>query len=162
MFASWLIPAFIAAVLWGVVGILQKLGSNRMNASSLLAWVMVGYVLALPLFWRGSGLAALSRSDLFWGTLAGAANGLGTWALFAALERGAKASVAIPLTALYPMVTVAFAYLMLHERLGFLDWVGVMLALGAGAMLSYEPEPQGSSDNEVKFDEFPGGIKEDS
>lgn len=140
MFAGWLLSALLAALLWGVVGILQKLGSNRVNASSLLAWVMAGYVLALPLFWSGSGLSLLTHKDLFWGILAGSANGLGTWFLFAALERGAKASVAIPLTALYPVVTVVFAYFILRERLAILDWVGVALALGAGAMLSYEPE----------------------
>jgi len=163
MFAGWLIPALVAALLWGIVGILQKLGSNRMNASSLLAWVMVGYVLALPLFWQGSGLASLSHKDLFWGTLAGAANGLGTWSLFAALERGAKASVAIPLTALYPMITVAFAYLILHERLAVLDWIGVALALGAGAMLSYEPEPAATArEAELRVEQFSGRIKEDS
>ncbi len=138
---GWLIPALLAALLWGVVGILQKLGSNRVDASSLLVWVMAGYVLALPLFWRGSGLGSLTHRDIFWGTLAGAANGLGTWFLFAALERGAKASVAIPLTALYPMVTVAFAFFILHERLAVLDWVGVAFAFSAGAMLSYEPQP---------------------
>jgi drug/metabolite transporter (DMT)-like permease len=101
---------------------------------------MAGYVLALPLFWRGSGLSSLSHKDLLWGILAGSANGLGTWFLFAALERGAKASVAIPLTALYPMVTVVFAYFILRERLAMQDWVGVAFALCAGAMLSYEPE----------------------
>lgn len=141
MFDGWLIPALIAALLWGVVGILQKMGSNRVNASSLLAWVMAGYVLSLPLFWKGSGLSELSHRDLFWGMLAGAANGLGTWSLFAALERGAKASVAIPLTALYPMITVALAFLILRERLALWDWIAVALALLAGAMLSYEPEP---------------------
>jgi transporter family protein len=138
--ASWFIPTLIATVLWGLVGVLQKLGSNRVNASSLLAWVMVGYVLALPVFWRGSGLAVLSHKALFLGILAGAANGLGTWFLFAALERGAKASVAIPLTALYPLITVALAYLALGERLGTREWVAVMLALCAGAMLSYETD----------------------
>ncbi len=163
MFAGWLIPALVAALLWGIVGILQKMGSNRMNASSLLAWVMVGYVLALPLFWKGTGLASLSHKDLFWGTLAGAANGLGTWSLFAALERGAKASVAIPLTALYPMLTVALAYLFLRERLAFLDWVGVALALGAGALLSYEPEAGATvREGKLELEHVSGGIKEDS
>ena len=138
--ASWLVPALIATALWGVVGVLQKLGSNRVNASSLLAWVMVGYVLALPLFWYGSGLKSLSSRALCLGILAGAANGLGTWALFAAFERGAKASVAIPMTALYPLVTVALAFVILHERLTVTEWVGVALALCAGVMLSYETE----------------------
>lgn len=162
MFSGWLIPALVAALLWGIVGILQKLGSNRINASSLLAWVMAGYILALPLFWQGSGLSSLTQKDLFWGILAGAANGCGTWFLFAALERGANASVAVPLTALYPTVTVAFAYFILRERLAFLDWIGVALALSAGAMLSYEPEARSTaSGSELKLEALTEQVKED-
>ena len=141
MLATWFIPALIAALLWGLVGVLQKLGSNRVDATSLLAWVMVGYVISLPVFWRGSELTALNHRSLWIGILAGAANGLGTWFLFVAFDRGAKASVAIPLTALYPLFTVVLAFLALHERLGVLEWVGVLCALCAGAMLSYETEP---------------------
>ena len=140
--ASWIIPTLIAAVLWGVVGVLQKLGSNRVNASSLLFWVMAGYVLALPLFCYGSGLQALSPKALLLGVLAGVANGLGTWTLFEAFERGAKASIAIPLTALYPLVTLVLAFVCLHERLTVTEWFATLLALCAGVMLSYEPEPK--------------------
>jgi uncharacterized membrane protein len=161
MFAGWLIPALLAAFLFGVVGILQKLGSNRVNASSLLVWVMAGYIVSLPLFWRGSSLNSLTHKDLFWGILAGAVNGFGTWFLFVALERGAKASVAIPLTALYPMLTAAFAFFILHERLALLDWVGVALAVSAGAMLSYEPEPDTVPGSELKFHALPQGTKEE-
>ena len=71
MFAGWLIPALLATFLFGVVGILQKLGSNRVNASSLLVWVMAGYIVALPLFWRGSGLGSLTSRDWFLGITAG-------------------------------------------------------------------------------------------
>lgn len=136
--ATWFLPAMLATVLWGFVGVLQKLGSNRVNAASLLVWVTVGYVVALPCFWVGSNLGALSPRALIIGILAGTVNGLGTWFLFAAFERGAKASVAIPLTALYPLVTVVLAYVLLSERLDTWEWVGVTLALCAGAMLSYE------------------------
>ena len=62
--------------------------------------------------------------------------------LFAAFERGAKASVAIPLAALYPLFTVVLAYLALRERLGVWEWIGVFCALCGGAMLSYETEPE--------------------
>ena len=135
---SWLIPALIATALWGAVGVLQKLGSNRINAVSLLVWVTVGYVISLPLMASGLHLAAVRPRMLMIGVLAGAANGFGTWALFESLERGAKASVAIPLTALYPLITLALACGFLAERLTALEGLGVALAVAAGAMLSYE------------------------
>ena len=73
------------------------------------------------------------------GLLGGFVNGLGNWAVFACLEKGAKASVAIPLTALYPLFTVILATGFLKERPSSLQWLGIALALAGGAMLSYEP-----------------------
>jgi uncharacterized membrane protein len=136
--ATWLLLALLAAFLWGIVGVLQKLGSTRLDAASLLVWVTAGYILALPCFWWGAQLPTLSPRALLLGAAAGTINGLGTWFLFAAFEKGAKASVAIPLTALYPLVTLGLAFLFLSERLTLLEWVGVLLALSGGAMLSYE------------------------
>jgi transporter family protein len=138
MMPDWLLPALIATLLWGIVGILQKLGSTLVNAASLLVWVTVGYVLALPCFLFGAGLGSLSPGVILLGVIAGTINGLGTWFLFAAFEKGAKASLAIPLTALYPLVTLGLAFVFLSERLTLAEWVGVLLALSGGAMLSYE------------------------
>jgi transporter family protein len=140
MMANWLMPALLATMLWGIVGILQKLGCTRINAASLLVWVTVGYVLSLPCFWAGADLGSLSAGALLLGVAAGTVNGLGAWSLFAAFEQGAKASVAIPLTALYPLITLGLAFLFLSERLTGWEWVGVLLALSGGAMLSYEKE----------------------
>jgi transporter family protein len=73
------------------------------------------------------------------GLIAGTVNGLGNWAVFACLEKGAKASVAIPLTALYPLCTIVLATAFLRERPTSLQWIGIALAVAGGAMLSYEP-----------------------
>jgi len=136
--SDWLGLSLIAAFFWGIVGLLQKLGTNRVSARSLLVWLTVGFVLFLPWFaWKGS-LLAIGARDAMLGILVGLVNGLGSWFLFHALEKGAKASIAIPLTALYPLVTVFLATLLLGESLTPRQWLGVALALGAGAMLSYE------------------------
>lgn len=137
---GWILPALVAVVLWGIVGVLQKLGTNRVDATSLLIWVMLGYILVLPLmFWR-SGSWVFSPTVLLVGVLAGCVNGLGTWLLFRSLESGAKASIAVPLTALYPAITVLLASVFLAERLSAREWLGIALALCGGAMLTYERE----------------------
>jgi len=139
---DWLGLSLIAAFFWGIVGLLQKLGTNRVSARSLLVWLTVGFVLFLPWFaWKGS-LLAIGARDAMLGILVGLLNGLGSWFLFHALEKGAKASIAIPLTALYPLVTVFLATLFLGESLTPRQWLGVALALAAGAMLSYETRPE--------------------
>jgi len=136
---GWLAYASIAIVLWGVVGLLQKLGTNRISSRSLVVWLTAGFVILLPFFWSQGGVRSLSRGIVAMGLLGGLLNGLGSWALFVSLEKGAKASVAIPMTALYPLFTVALAVVFLDERPTRLEWIGVALALAAGAMLSYEP-----------------------
>jgi bacterial/archaeal transporter family protein len=137
---TWLFYALMATLCWGVVGLLQKLGTNRISSRSLLIWLVVGFAALLPLLWRGGALAGLGWRTLSIGLLSGAANGLGSWALFEALERGAKASVAVPLTALYPLVTVVLARIFLAETLTFRQWIGIAMAVAGGAMLSYETE----------------------
>jgi len=46
--------------------------------------------------------------------------------------------VAVPLTALYPLLTVLLAISLLDEALTARQWLGVGLAVVAGSMLSYE------------------------
>lgn len=137
----WIIYAGVAILLWGVNGLFMKLGTNRISARSMVIWVTAGFVVLLPWMWKMTSLASLSTKVLLVGLIAGAVNGLGNWAVFACLEKGAKASVAIPLTALYPLCTVALAMVFLRERPTGLQWIGIALAVAGGAMLSYETAP---------------------
>ena len=140
--AVWLPYSLVALALWGVVGLLQKLGTNRVSAHSLFVWLTIGFGFLLPFFVQGSRILAMPAADISFGLLVGLTNALGSWFLFAALEKGAKASVAIPLTALYPLITALLAVALLGERLAGRQWVGLALAIVAGVLLSYEtPEP---------------------
>jgi len=135
----WMVYAGFAIVLWGINGLFMKLGTNRVSARSMVIWVTAGFVVLLPFSWSGTTLAGLSASVILVGLTAGTVNGLGNWAVFACLEKGAKASVAIPLTALYPLCTIVLATAFLRERPTALQWIGIALAVAGGAMLSYEP-----------------------
>ena len=137
---TWVFYACVATLCWGVVGLLQKLGTNRVSSRSLLVWLVVGFAAMLPALWRNGDITGLGWRVLLIGLLGGAANGFGSWALFEALERGAKASVAVPLTALYPLVTIVLARIFLAETLTLRQWAGIALAVAGGAMLSYETE----------------------
>src|SRR5437899_9554675 len=145
----WMIYAAVAIVLWGVNGLFMKLGTNRVSARSMVIWVTAGFVILLPWMWKLSGFGGLSTRAILVGLIAGAVNGLGNWAVFACLEKGAKASVAIPLTALYPLCTVALATAFLKERPTTLQWLGIALAVAGGAMLSYEPAPVASPEEQL-------------
>jgi drug/metabolite transporter (DMT)-like permease len=127
-------------VLWGVIGLFQKVGTSRVAARSLLVWLTAGYLLLLPMLLARAGVSGLNWRTVLIGVLGGFTNGLRARYLFASLEAGAKASVAVPLTALNPLVTMVSTFGFLGERLTALQWGGVTVAIFAGAMLSYEKE----------------------
>jgi len=59
----------------------------------------------------------------------------GNMTFYEALGQGGKAAVVVPLTTLYPMVTLALAALFLGETIGARQWAGIALALLAIFML---------------------------
>jgi drug/metabolite transporter (DMT)-like permease len=138
---NWVAASLLVIVLWGVVGLFQKVGANHSSSDSLFLWTTAGYLLLIPFLLPYSQLLTLDRRSILVGVAAGLTNGIGAWCLYAALEKGASASVAVPLTALNPTITIALAVGFLHERLTAVQIVGVIAALAAGAMLSYEPSP---------------------
>lgn len=139
----WIFYSCLVIVFWGVVGLFQKLGSNRMSPKGIIVWMTLGYILLIPWLLTKGTVSNLSPRDTIIGVLGGLTNGLGAWYLFASLDAGAKASVAVPLTALNPLLTMLLAMLILSERLTPLQWFGVALAIIAGVMLSYETQPGG-------------------
>jgi transporter family protein len=132
----WFWFAAIVIISWGIVGLLQKLSTNYLPANSALIWLVVGFLLLEPLMYPGRALFHYSLRSLTWALLSGVLNALGAWALLAAMYRGGKASIVSPLTALYPLVVVVVAPVLLHESITFLQGIGVACALTAVVLLS--------------------------
>lgn len=143
MIPGWMLFAGIALVFWGITGVTQKLATNRISSELSFIWfayamIAISAVLAVlvPMHWH-------VRPLIFWAAVAGGTlNGLGALTSFTALESGGKASVVISLISLYPLVTVAFAFTVLHERLTLAQWVGVGIAIVAAILLSLEPKAE--------------------
>ncbi len=147
--AEWVTLSLIAVVLWGVVGLLQKVTTNYITADAVLIWDRVGYLSLLPWLLATTSLSKLGSGDFVIGTLDGITNSLGAWFLYAALASGAKASIAVSLTALYPLLTVLMAVGFLGEKVKPLQWFGIVLAVVAGVLMSLEtPSPSRSEDLE--------------
>jgi transporter family protein len=134
--APWFWFAVVVLVCWGIVGLLQKLSTNHLSAEWALIWLVVGFLILQPWLYPGNVLLTYSSRSLLWALLSGVFNALGAWALLAALKSGGKASVVSPFTALYPLVVVLVAPLILHESINLLQGVGVVCALAAVVLLS--------------------------
>lgn len=138
---GWMWFAAIALVFWGITGVTQKLATNKISSELSFVWfayamiaISVTLALFVPIHWH-------VRPVIFWAAVAGGTlNGLGALTSFTALESGGKASVVISLISLYPLVTVAFAFTVLHERLTLAQGVGVGVAIVAAILLSLEPK----------------------
>src|SRR5688572_6165745 len=144
--SAWLLYSLLALLLYGVVGLLQKLTTNRISADAALVWYSLGYLILFPWFLKGADFSGVPTASLIIGLLVGFTARSGEYFLFSSLGSGAKASVAVPLTSTYPLVTLLLAMVFLAERLTARQWAGIALALLAGALMSYERGESGVSD----------------
>lgn len=132
----WFWYAVIVLVAWGVVGLFQKLTTNYISAESTLVWLVLGFLLFEPFVYPGPALFTYSTRSVVYGLVCGLLNIVGAWALFAAMKSGGKASIVAPFTALYPVIVVAAAPLVLHESVTRLQGAGIICALIAVVLLS--------------------------
>ena len=69
--------------------------------------------------------------------IAGVMMALGAVAFYVALQTG-KAIVIVPLTSLYPVVTIMLSYLILHEQISLTKGIGIVLAVVALVLMALE------------------------
>jgi transporter family protein len=134
--APWLLFTILALFCFGVVGLLQKLATDLISAEATLVWLIVGFLFLEPFVYGGSSTFHYSARSITIVVLAGVLNSLGSWAVFAAMKSGGKASVVVPLTAVYPMVVCVLAPLLLHEHITFVQGIGITCGLGAIFLLA--------------------------
>lgn len=140
-FPKWLLWSLATIVLWGSWGLVSKVASDGIDAymnqllyTAGLAPLMVFVAITVH---RERGQKSINRrAGVSWAFLTGILGGIGNIAFFQALVKGGKASVVAPVTALFPMVTVLLALILLKEKLGRTQWLGLALAFAAIYMLS--------------------------
>jgi transporter family protein len=126
--------------MWGLWGFFGKLALQKGMAPTtmFLTEVITSAACTVPLvvvLFRNHSLSQVHTSWNVFGVLSGAGLALGLLCYYVALEK-TQASILVPLTAMYPVVSVLLSYAVLHERLSLLQWVGVVLVVGAILLLS--------------------------
>ncbi|MGA2632379.1 MAG: DMT family transporter [Terriglobia bacterium] len=134
--APWFWFALVVLVFWGACGIFQKLTTNHISAESAMIWLVVGYLLLQPFLYPGKVLFHYSTQNIIWGLLSGFLSTLGSCGLYAALRCGGRASIVIPISAMYPLVVVVLAPFLLHESITLVQGCGVACALIGVALVS--------------------------
>jgi bacterial/archaeal transporter family protein len=137
---AWFWFSVITLIFFGITGVTQKLSTNNISFEMSFVWfcvavcaVSAAIAVLLPLDWRSLNLSLIALA-----ALGGLLNGLGSLTSFAALKRGGKASIVIPIINLYPLVTIGGVWLFLGEKLSATQMIGIVLALAAAVLLSQE------------------------
>jgi transporter family protein len=129
----WLLYTLLTMLLWGGWGVLSKPLSSALSPWQVQTLSALGLLPVLALLGRSPNLrtGANRARGCALGFASGLLSGLGNVAYYQALAAGGKAAAVTPITALYPLVTVALAVLFLRERLNPVQTVGVGVSLVA-------------------------------
>jgi transporter family protein len=139
---AWLLWSLATIALWGLWGLVSKLASEGVDAYTNQLLYTVGLLPLAALVWWSARLARDKRGTkafrwgVFWAFLTGLLGGTGNIAFFQAFVAGGKVSIVTPVTALFPVVTVALAVTFLRERMGKTQVAGLLLAFVAIYLLS--------------------------
>ncbi|RIK72303.1 MAG: hypothetical protein DCC67_19465 [Planctomycetota bacterium] len=133
MLPSWFGWLLLALVSWGLWAVFAKLVGNRLPAmqSQMLSTVGIApVVLYFALDDAGSSPSG-GRLGVLLPLAAGVVSCLGNLPYYGVLSRGAKAATVVPLTSLYPVVTILLAIPLLDESMTSRQAAGVVLSLAA-------------------------------
>ncbi len=119
--------------MWGLWGFFGKLALDRKMApmNLFVAEIAVSLLCLIPAFfwmWNRKELRLDGGSWNVFGLYSGGALAVGLLAYYFALERG-QAGVIVPLTSVYPVLTVLLSAVFLRERLGPQQWIAVSLII---------------------------------
>lgn len=135
----WILFAFGSALFAGLTAILAKCGIRNTNSNVATA-LRTGVVLVfswLMVFMVGaqSEIRDISAKVLIFLILSGLSTGISWLCYFKALQTG-PASVIVPIDKLSILVTVAFSYIVFHEKLSLKSGTGLLLiVVGTLALL---------------------------
>jgi len=128
----WFLWTLLAVISWGLWAALSKLIGSQLSAAQSQALSTIGL---LPVMIGLASSRRLSSTGRRWRGIAlafaaGILTCLGNTAYYQALTIE-KAATVVPLTALYPLVTIALAVPLLKEKLNRFQICGILLALAA-------------------------------
>jgi drug/metabolite transporter (DMT)-like permease len=144
--SAWLFYCLLAIVLWGVWGIVSKAAEQRLSPAAIQVVSVIGVVpaalvlLASPRLRKGDNF--LLGGAAAFGT--GLCGSVGNLLMLLSFTHGGEASAVMPLTGMFPLVTIVLAVLLLGERMNRIQIGGIVLALAAIYLFSLPPEAAAS------------------
>ncbi|WP_375444795.1 DMT family transporter [uncultured Fibrella sp.] len=135
---GWILYSIAAAFFWGTWGVVAKLISDQVSPFTNHLLFSTGMLFTLPLVLKKSSQTKPNRRGILWGLVAGILAVIGNVAVYQSFTSGGLAAIVIPVTNLYPLVTIVIALLVFNEKLNWINGIGILMAIPAVLMLSGE------------------------
>lgn len=134
---SWIYWAIITVISFGIWGAFSKVAVESIGWKNTTLFYTIGFVWVAPALFilYHPSVATLSRSAVIFAILAGAVSVAAIIGFNIALTTG-EASIVVPVTSLYPLVTIIISLLFLHEKISFIQGAGIILAIVAITLMS--------------------------
>ncbi len=138
--SSWLTYALVTTLFWGVWGALIEL-PEKAGFPATLGYCVWALTMIIPSFFslkKDGWKLDTNRRAVVSGLIIGFTGALGQVVLFQALIVG-PAYLVFPIISLSPLLTILMSFFLLKERTSMRAWIGIVLALVAIVLLSYQP-----------------------
>lgn len=133
---NWLSAAFFSLFSFGLWGFFTKITVLHIDSKSALIYQTLGvFLIGLVTLTLVNFKPATEVKGLSFAILTGMAYGIGCLFYFVAASKG-KIITVVTLTALYPLVTIVLAYLLLREAISMKQFAGIGLAFIAILLMS--------------------------
>jgi bacterial/archaeal transporter family protein len=135
---KWFWYSVLSVFCMGGWTLLGKLGTTEISAQTMQFLYPFGWVpVALACLWVKGFKLEKSAPGIVYSTAIGVLGGIGGLAFFAACRTGGNTSTIVAATAMYPLITVVLAVLILREKLTWLHIVGLVFAAAAFVLFSF-------------------------
>lgn len=136
----WLIYAIVTTAFWGIWGALIEIPEKAGFPATLgyTVWALTMIPPALIALKKIAWKLEYDKKSILLGLIIGFTGAGGQLILFQALRTG-PAYLVFPFISLSPVITILLSYVFLKERAGKKGWTGIILALIAIPLLSYQP-----------------------
>jgi bacterial/archaeal transporter family protein len=132
--SGWVVPAVLYIVFLGASGVTTKLALRTISWEQMVLWVPIVYIVFCVVL-----LATGTRFPLGagggWAALTAVCVAAALVLFFIALTHGEAAKV-VPITSVYPVVTLIGAALFLSEKVTLVRGLGTALVVGGVVLLS--------------------------
>jgi uncharacterized membrane protein len=137
---NWLLYAGITTIFWGIWGAFIEIPEKAGFPATLgyVVWAVTMIPCALFALYLINWKLEFDFRSIMLGSLVGFLGAGGQLLLFQALRSG-PAYIVFPLISLFPILTIVLSMIFLKEKASRKNWIGIIIALIAILLLSYQP-----------------------